>query len=642
MGGAVGAGGVGSLVETGSGVARGYRVGHEGGHGGDGGGGAGERRLGPLRALRHVWRLVKPDRGDLIAVTWFSLAIGVLALATPVAVQTLVNFVAFGSLVVPLVVLATAFFLVLTVSAVIQWTQVYVVELLQRRLFARVAATLGDRLPRVSAEAFDAGHSQSTVNYFFDVLTVQKQGATLLLDGVALTLQAVVGLAILGFYHPLLLAFSGLLIGSIAFVLFVMGYGAVRTAVAESDAKYRVAARLEEIVRNPFTFKQADAHGLGFAIADGAAQRYIARRKEHFRIVQRQVVGALALQAIAATALLSMGGYLVIQQQLTLGQLVAAELIVGTVLAAFAKFGVKLSSLYDLCAASYKLELLMDQPRERESGHTPPPANGPALVDMAHVRFSYLPGRPVLEDFSLRLEPGERVALVGSLGYGKSTVGELLFGLRPADSGRIEIDGVPLAELSLGAIRRDVVVLGKTEVVEASVEWNVTLGRPGLGWEEARRALSDVGLLDEVNDLPNGVHTVLRHDGTPLSSTQVCRLVVARAIAASPRLLVVDGLIDDLDASAREEVLRGLMPPGRPWTLLLLCRHEWAAGAVDRVVRLSAPPRTDFSRVVPVPVRRASLNGDGASMESGGLEGRGPGLGSGSGSGESEGSHGSH
>ncbi|MEZ6085762.1 MAG: hypothetical protein R3E58_17875 [Phycisphaerae bacterium] len=265
--------------------------------------------------MRRLLQLLKPERRELAIVVAFAIGVGVLTLATPVAVQSLVNIVSFGGLTQPLLILAILLLAFLSLAGTIRAFKVYIVELMQRRLFVRVVTDLGFRLPRVRVESFDRNHGPELVNRFFDVLTVQKVGATLLLDGVAVVLQTVIGLLILAFYHPFLLAFDVVLIAGIAIILFIMGRAAIRTAIDESKP-HAVAASLEEIARSPLSFKQVGGPDLAQSRADALAVEYVEARQRHYRVVFRQIVGSLA-QALAATALLSLGGWLVINGQLT-------------------------------------------------------------------------------------------------------------------------------------------------------------------------------------------------------------------------------------------------------------------------------------------------------------------------------------
>lgn len=539
-----------------------------------------------VKPFRRLLALLRPERRDILIVVAFAIGVGVLTLATPVAVQALVNFVAFGGLVQPLVVLGLLLFAFLVLAGAIRVFKTWVVDVLQRRIFVRVATDLSNRLPRVRVDAYDRGHGPELVNRFFDVLTVQKASATLLLDGVAVVLQAMIGLLILAFYHPILLAFDLVLLLGIAFVLFILGRGAVRTAIAESKAKYAVAASLEEIARNPASFKLTGGTRYARERTDALAVDYVDARRRHFAVVLRQVVGAVGLQAVAGTALLTLGGWLVIQGQLTLGQLVASELIVSTVLASFAKTGKQLESFYDLLAGVDKLGQLIDLPLEREGGeeHLQADAGGASLT-LHQVRFDY-GNRIVLDAVSAHVRAGERVCFVGSHRSGKSTLAELLYGLRMPQQGHIELGGIDIRELSLASLRSQVCMVKGLEVIECSIEENVRMNRPEVTPGDVREALASVGLLDEVRDLPDGLSTHLLSSGAPLSSGQARRLMLARAIAGRPRLLVVDDLLDDLDDEARAHVLATLLDREQPWTLIAFSRYARIGESFDRLVRM--------------------------------------------------------
>ncbi|MCB9850224.1 MAG: ABC transporter ATP-binding protein [Phycisphaerales bacterium] len=542
-----------------------------------------------MSPLRRLLRLLAPERREIIIVIAFAIGVGVLTLATPVAVQALVNIVSFGGMHQPLLVLAVLLLGFLSLAGAIRALKAYMVEMLQRRLFVRVVTDLGYRLPRVHVESFDRSHGPELVNRFFDVLTVQKVGATLLLDGVAVVLQTTIGLLILAFYHPFLLAFDVVLIALINVVLFVLGRGAVRTAISESKAKYAVAASLEEIARNPMSFKQVGGPELARSRADALAVGYVEARQKHYRVVFRQVVSSLALQALAATALLTLGGWLVINGQLTLGQLVAAELIVSIVLASFAKLGQKLESFYDLLAAVDKLGQLLDLRMERDSGHALAPTTPGARLELINLAFQFPGSRAALTKFNLTVESGERIRVAGGHGAGKSTLADLLYGLRLPTAGRIELDGVDLREISLASLRSQVAVVKGVELIEGTIEDNISMGRQEVSAGDIRAALDAIGILTEIRELPDGLGTVLNSNGAPLSSGTSRRLMLARAIAGKPRLIVIDDFLEDLDHEAGQRALAALIDPNAPWTLVLMSRSGDSNDPIPRTVELRDP-----------------------------------------------------
>ncbi|WP_163780453.1 peptidase domain-containing ABC transporter [Myxococcus vastator] len=536
----------------------------------------------PMQRLRSLLWL---ERDDLKVVLVYAVAAGLLSLATPVAVQALVNTVTFGTLLQPLVVLSILVMAALAFAATLRALNTHVVEVIQQRMFARVALDASHRIPRVRQETFDRNYGPELVNRFFDVLTLQKTLSIFLLEGVSLVLQALIGMVVLAFYHPVLLAFDVVLIAATAFIILVLGQRGTATAIEESKAKYAVAAWLEELARHPLAFRSRDGAVLAEEQADVLTRRYLGARRRHFSVVFRQVVGSLGLQVVASALLLGLGGWLVIQRQLTLGQLVAAELIVTTVLSSFVKFGKHVEAFYDLQAALDKLGHLVDLPLEEDGPHREPlPEERDGLpVRIDGVHFSHGEARAALTGLNLELAPGEKVALLAPSGGGKSTLADLLFGLRQPTQGRLAVGGVDTRRVSLAALRSQVALVRGVEVLEGSVLDNVRAGRATVGPSEARRALAAVGLLEAVLSLPRGLDTPLGPSGAPLSSGQVRRLMVARALAGAPRLIVLDEVLEGLSERGRQEVMDSLLAPEAQWTLVVLASEEDAA--VRRITR---------------------------------------------------------
>lgn len=562
----------------------------------------------PLPPTRRLRRLVRPDRADLWSIVLFGGLVGGLTLATPIAVQQLVNSVALGGLLQPVVVLALLLLAGLTFAAVLSGIQAFVAEIVQRRIFARIVADLAHRLPRVRVDALDHHHAPELVNRFFDVMTVQKLGSQLLLDGVALVLQTVAGLVLLSFYHPWMLAFSIILLAGITVVVLVFGTGAVPTAIDESRAKYAVAGWLEEIARHSRDLRTAGAADFASQRADMLTREYLLARSRHYRVVFRQLAGALALQVLASSGLLGLGGSLVIAGQLTLGQLVASELIVTAIVASFAKLGKHLESYYDLLAAVDKIGHLFDLPLERANGDVPPEVEVEGAELRFHgVSFGYL-GNDVLRDFDFSVAPGEKVALLGPSGSGKSTVLDLVQGLRAPSAGYITFDGADMRELRLQALRERLVRVGEPQIIEGTVDENVRLGRVFVTASAVRDALAAFGVLDDILQLKNGVRTRLSTDGYPLSRGQAARVDLARAIAGRPRLVLLDDTLGSLDHHTRRAALDVLFAPDAPWSLIVACASEELATRCDRIVRLPRRPgRASIASIESRPLAEAEV-----------------------------------
>ncbi|MEN3939867.1 ATP-binding cassette domain-containing protein [Prosthecobacter sp. SYSU 5D2] len=563
---------------------------HAHGHGHD----HGHTHVSPVT---RFFRLLKAERQDIVTLLIFSVFSGILYLAAPMAVDAVVSNLAFGGQSQPylqaLIIVGLALMAALSLQAVITGLQYYVSDIIQRRIFVRAAADLAYRLPRVRAESLESVHAPELVNRFLDVVTAQKSTALLLLDGVNLIFGSLIGMMLLALYHPLLLLFVALLLILIILVLWLCGRGAVETSIAESRTKYDLVNWFEEIAAYPFLFKGPGGYDLAFERSNQLASEYVTRRAKHFRVVMRQIIGLLILSVLAGAALLVMGGWLVVSQQITLGQLVASELIMSAIVVSLAKIGKKLEAWYDLMAAMDKLGHIFDLEIERESGEQPVRTAMGASIVADSITFGYTENIPLFNSRTFVIQPGTRVAIVGPHGAGASSLLDMLFGLRTPTSGHIAIDGLDLRSWYLEALRDHVQLLRREEIVDATVVENLRLGRPDIGMDEIREALEKVGLLDTLLARPEGLNLRLKIGGAPLSGNQRTRLLLARSLVQRPRLLLIDELFDSLDPESFAILSDAILDKTLPWTVILTTRDRDVTQLCDQVIELSPFKLTD-------------------------------------------------
>ncbi|MEZ5399923.1 MAG: ABC transporter ATP-binding protein [Bryobacteraceae bacterium] len=538
--------------------------------------------------LARTLPLLRAERGGLAVALVYSVAIGLLSLALPVAVQALVNTVAFGSVLQPVVVLAALVTGALAASALLYVLRAIVLETVQRRIFARQASAVLDSLLRFQVDAVDGQHVPELVNRFLDVTTVQKSATILLIDGLTVAMQTLAGVLLLAAYHPYLLVFDLVLVFFIVLVVLGLGRGAVRTAIDESRAKYDVLAWLEEVARHSVTLRSSDGARMATDEANRLVLGYLHHRGRHFRVLIRQIAGTQLLQAVALASLLGIGGYLVIGGELTLGQLVAAELVVSLAVGSFAKFGKSLETFYDLQAALDKLSHITGLPLEDGStgslhaGSRP----GPAALRFAGVGFSY-GSRPILSGAQAEIRPGEKIAIHGRNAAGKSTLLDLFYGLRDPQQGSLELDGIDYRHIAKDDLRSAAMLIRGAEILPGTIAQNVTLGRD-VPAGELKHALEHAGILQAVQDLPKGWDTQLTPSGRPLAPSEALRLTFARAILHKPRLLLVDEALDAIDDLHLEgHLVQTLFDPKAPWTLIAATERPSLWPHFDRVYGLA-------------------------------------------------------
>jgi putative ABC transport system ATP-binding protein len=410
---------------------------------------------------------------------------------------------------------------------------------------------------------------------------------------VNLVFSSLIGMLLLALFHPLLLTFVGVMLVLIILILWLCGRGAVDTSIQESRIKYDLVNWYEEIAHFPFLFKGPGGYHMAYERANELATGYVNARAKHFRVLMRQIAGLLTLQVFAAAALLVVGGYLVISQQITLGQLVASELIMSAIVASLSKLGKKLEAWYDAMAAMDKLGHIFDLEIEREDGEQPAPRQSGAEITAGGLSFGYHEGAPLFSGRSFSLKPGARAAIVGPHGSGASSLLDILFGLRQPAGGFISIDGLDLRSWYLEALRENVMLLRRDEIVDGTVVENLRLGRTDIGMDEIRGALASVGLLDELLRRPEGLNLRLKIAGAPLSSLQRTRLLLARALVQRPRLLLLDELLDGLDTESFEHLAATIFDKALPWTVVLTTRDHDVTRQCDQIIELAPCHLTD-------------------------------------------------
>jgi putative ABC transport system ATP-binding protein len=559
-----------------------------------------------ISPFQRLLSLLRPEGTDIAVVALFSIVVGVLSLATPITVEALVNTVAFGRYLQPLFILALMLFTFLGFAAILKGLQTYIAEIIQRRIFVRVVAYLAERLPRVNRDVFAKGHGPELLNRFFEVITVQKSAALLVLDGITIVITAVIGMIVLAFYHPFLLGFDLMLVAAVLFVVFALGRGAVDSAIEESYKKYAVASWLQQLALYPTTFKLAGGLPQAMEKADDLTVAYLAARKSHFRILARQIVFTLGLQALAGAVLLGIGGFLVINGQLTLGQLVASELIVAVVVGSFAKLGKHMESYYDLLSACDKLGHLFDLPTERSEGIAPPRHSLGARVQLHHVELE-LGGVARSLPLTMTVEPGERVALTGPAGSGKSSILEMLYALEEPAHGYVEFDSLDLRSVAPQRLREQVALVHSIEILAGTIAENVHLHRADVSHQQVRSALEAVGLWNEIMAFNGGLETHLPVGGGTLSNSQAIRLMLARAIAGRPRLILIDSLLDQLCETHLHCVFDAIATADRSCTVILVTSRESLLDLCDRTIPLQPVAGLDSSvSNEPLPTPQAS------------------------------------
>jgi ABC-type multidrug transport system fused ATPase/permease subunit len=279
------------------------------------------------------------------------------------------------------------------------------------------------------------------------------------------------------------------------------------------------------------------------------------------------------------------GGYAYLHGWCTLGQVTAAALYARALVAPLDELISWLDQLQVGLASLARLIGVADVPPDRVPGPDLPRGDELAAAGVTHA---YLPGRDVLRNVSLRVRPGERIAIVGPSGAGKSTLGRMLAGIHGSDSGAVTMGGVALTSLPLEQLRSQVaLVTQEHHIFRGTLRDNLTLGRPQAGQDEARAALAAVEALGWADDLPDGLDTLVGSGGRQLSAPQAQQVALARLILADPHTLILDEATSLLDPRSARRLERSVAAVLDGRTVVAIAHRLHTAHDADRVVVLA-------------------------------------------------------
>ncbi|KTD37689.1 toxin secretion ABC transporter HlyB/MsbA family transporter ATP-binding protein [Legionella nautarum] len=483
------------------------------------------------------------DRSTIFSIVIISMLVSILSLIVPIAAQTLVNLIAFGKLLQPVLTLSImVFILMVSLGALSVW-QLIIIETIQQKLMVKVSLNLTEQLTHLSIESFSTHSGPELVNRFFEIVTIKKSLASLLIYGINLGLQVFFGLILLLAYHPLFIFFDSFIVISILLIVFVPYRKAIDSAKKECAKKHKIGSWLEEILINHFLFKFNFYDRFVLQETDRRLVEFLKVRNQHFKELIKQQTGFYILSAFATSLLLGLGGYLVINNQLSLGQLVASEIILGSFIYAFKRFGTLLENYYDLRASSDKIDALMNLPTEQTQK---------ALNFFSSQNY-----------FRLRIHDKDQVVLSQNQPLIiKTTSSELckyfvedLFGFAKHNFLEIDINGISCDEKHRILLRHHSLLVSGIQWFSGSIYDNLFLKRKNSTNVDVYVLLEKLGLIAKIRKLPEDLHTLIYDWQTVFTEEDLTKLMIARAFFLKPQLLVIDRSLDLFDSQTLEEIL---------------------------------------------------------------------------------------
>ena len=546
--------------------------------------------MNPITPWQRLTRLLKVDKREIGHIYLYALVGGAISLSLPLGVQAIINLISGGQMATSWGVLVAFVTVGVGFAGGLQVMQLSLAENIQQRIFARSALEFAYRLPRIRYEAAGGRYLPELVNRFFDTISVQKGLAKLLLDLPLAVLQIILCLILLAVYHPFFILFGLLLLLLLLLIFRFTGQRGLATSLEESSYKYKVAYWLEEIGRNQDTFKMVGRTDLPIERTDTLVSSYVKARQAHFKVLVGQYSALVIFKVVITLGLLALGGLLVINEGMNLGQFVAAEIVILLLINAVEKIILAISSVFDVLTALEKIGQVTDLELERTGGLSVLSTDGSKGLEVRTEALGFQSKwneRPVLDAIDLQLKAGEKVCLSGTNGSGKTTLLRLLGGGMAPTEGSVMFDGHPATSLDLEHLRSMIGdSLSDEDVFSGTVMDNIAVGRSWITESELIEACQVTGLMERLAMLPEGLLTKLDPQGARLPKSLVKRIVQARAIAGKPRMILLEDSLQDWEVHEREQLLGYITAPERPWTLLIVSNDPWVQQRCTRTLHL--------------------------------------------------------
>ena len=537
--------------------------------------------------VARILKLLRLERTEISAIYFYAVMAGLIQLSLPLGVQSIVSFVLGGAMSTSLILLIVLVVIGVLATGLMYINQMKQIEKIQQKIFVRYSMEFTEHIPKIDLKKADPFYLPELVNRFFEIPALQKGLSKLLLDIPTATIQILFGLTLLSFYHPVFILFGIILIILLAAILYYSGSKGLSTSLEESRYKYQVAAWLEELARVVKSFKLSKGTSLHIKNSDTKIINYLHARKDHFKILLFQYRILVGLKTLITASMLIVGSYLLVNQQLNIGQFIAAEIVILIVISAVERIIGTLDSVYDILTSVEKIGKLTDKPIEHHGSQLLQEINEGVSVELKNLTFGFNDENNVINNISFRIEKGETVCISGNEGSGKSTLLKLMSGLFTDFNGQILIDDTPVQHYNLDSLRSLTgIYLSQQDIFNGTLMENISMGNETNQGEIIKLA-EKIGLQSFIASLKFGFDTELDPVGNHLPGNIIRKILLLRALINSPRLILLEEPWFGFSDETKKNVQNILLQNSKNSTVVIISNDESFALKCDKSIYLT-------------------------------------------------------
>jgi len=539
--------------------------------------------------VRRILQVIKLEKNEISSVYFYAILSGLIQLSLPLGIQSIISFVLGGAISTSLIVMIVLVVFGVFINGLLQVNQMRLIEKVQQKIFVRYSFEFAERLPRINLQKVDSYYLPELVNRFFDTAALQKGISKLLLDIPAATIQILFGLILLSFYNSVFIFFGVILVLIVYLILKLTSAKGMESSLRESDYKYAVGSWLEEIARALPSFKFSRTASLNIRNTDTLVTGYLTHRTIHFKVLLLQYWSLVAFKIAITASMLIVGSILLVNQQLNIGQFIAAEIVILLIIGSVEKLMVNLDTVYDVLTSVEKLGKLTDKQLEEDGNVDLIFENNGLSIDMNNVSFSYEDdnNNPILSHINLNIGSNEKICIMGATGSGKSSLLRVASGVYNNFSGNLFINNIPISNYRLESFRSQTgISLHNLDIFQGTLMENITMGSTEISAQEILKLAEKIGLKTFMLDLNDGLNTKIDPIGKKLSKNIIQKILLLRALVNHPRLVLMEEPFEGLSEIVKESIKDYLLNQTPNQTILISCNDEAFAANCDNVVYL--------------------------------------------------------
>lgn len=495
--------------------------------------------------LKRFVKLLAFEKKNITLIFYYAIFSGIVSLSLPLGIQSIVSLIQVGQISTSWIILVILVTLGVVFSGILQLMQLRIIETIQQRIFVKSSFELSYRFPKIKFATIRNFYLPELANRFFDTLTIQKGLSKILIDIPTALLQIIFALILLSFYHPFFIIFGILLLVLLYSVFkFTMDKG-IETSLKKSKHKYRVAHWLQEIARSVISFKSSGKTQFALSKNDSLVSDYLNARESHFKVLVSQYIQMMSFKTIVTSGLLIIGGVLVLKNEMSIGQFIAAEIVILLIITSVEKLIIGLDSFYDVLTSLEKLGQLLDKPLENQTGETPDMSKH-LTIELEDLSYSVEEKTvPLLKNISLKISSGEHVHITGNNGSGKSSLIKVIAGIYEPTQGNIYLNNLNFSSLNINELRSEIgLILSEETPFEGTIKENITLENPNITDSKLFDIIEHIGLTSFIKEQKLGLQTVLYPEGKYIPSSVSKKILLARALAKQPKVLIMEDIME--------------------------------------------------------------------------------------------------